>query len=270
MTDFNREVSALRLGRSESIEWTAPDGVRADGVLTYPPDFDPGKKWPLVLEIHGGPTGASNEAFSALPQLMAARGWVVLQPNYRGSDNRGSAFKRGIVPGAGSGPGRDVMAGVEAVKRRGFVDPERVAVGGWSYGGFMTVWMIGHYGGFSAAMAGAAALDLTDMYCLSDLNVMPRHAITGSPWTGGRASLFHAESPLSSVAQIRTPTLILSNTADSRVAVVQSYKLFHALRDLGIETKFVAYPTPGHVPRGPVRDRDVCRRWLDWIAEHFR
>lgn len=259
----------MALGRTEALEWTSEDQVRADGVVTFPPNFDPSRKWPLVLIIHGGPTGSSNESFDGLAQLMAARGWIVFQPNYRGSDNRGNAFQRGIVSGAGSGPGRDVMAGVAALKARGYVDAARIAVSGWSYGGFMTVWMIGHYPGWRAAVAGAAAMDLTDMYALSDLNVMRRHAITGSPWTEGREPRFRAESPLTNAAKIRTPTLLLSNTGDSRVAVTQTYKLFRALQDNGIETRFVAYPTGGHLPVGPIRQRDVYRRWIDWIADHF-
>jgi dipeptidyl aminopeptidase/acylaminoacyl peptidase len=269
LTDFNGGITRMALGRTEALEWTSEDHVRADGVVTFPRDFDSTRKWPLVLIIHGGPTGSSNESFDPLAQLMAARGWIVLQPNYRGSDNRGNAFQRGIVSGAGSGPGRDVIAGVAALKARGYVDTSRVAISGWSYGGFMTVWMIGHYPGWRAAVAGAAAMDLTDMYALSDLNVMRRHAITGSPWTEGRESLFRTESPLTNATKIRTPTLLLSNTRDSRVAVTQSYKLFRALQDNGVETQFVAYPTAGHLPVGPIRQRDVYRRWIDWIAEHF-
>jgi dipeptidyl aminopeptidase/acylaminoacyl peptidase len=269
LTDLNAGTTRMALGRTEALEWTSEDQVRADGVVTFPPNFDPTRKWPLVLIIHGGPTASSNESFDGLAQLMAARGWIVFQPNYRGSDNRGNVFQRGIVAGAGSGPGRDVMAGVAALKARGYVDATRIAVSGWSYGGFMTVWMIGHYPGWRAAVAGAAAMDLTDMYALSDLNVMRRHAITGSPWTEGREPVFRAESPLTSAVKIRTPTLLLSNTGDSRVAVTQTYKLFRALQDNGIETRFVAYPTAGHLPLGPIRQRDVYRRWIDWIADHF-
>jgi len=269
LTDFNAGTARMALGRTEALEWTSEDHVRADGVVTFPPDFDPKGKWPLVLVVHGGPTGSSNESFDPLAQLMAARGWIVFQPNYRGSDNRGNAFQRGIVAGAGSGPGRDVIAGVAALKARGYVDPSRIAVSGWSYGGFMTVWMIGHYPGWNAAVSGAGAMDLTDMYALSDLNVMRRHAITGSPWTEGRELPFRMESPLTNAAKIRTPTLLLSNTGDSRVAVTQTYKLFRALQDNGVETRFVAYPTAGHLPVGPIRQRDVYRRWMEWIAGHF-
>jgi len=99
--------------------------------------------------------------------------------------------------------------------------------------------------------------------------VMRRHAITGSPWTQGREAHYHEESPLSQAARIRTPTLLLSNTGDSRVAISQSYKLFRAIEDNGVETRFVAYPTSGHLPVGPIRERDVYRRWIDWIQDHF-
>jgi dipeptidyl aminopeptidase/acylaminoacyl peptidase len=270
LTDLNGAVAALSLGRTEGIEWPTSDGLRADGVVTYPPDFSTGRSWPLVLYIHGGPTAASNEAFSELAQLMAARGWIVFQPNYRGSDNRGNAFQRAIAAGAGEGPGKDVMAGREALERRGFVDASRIAVSGWSYGGFMTAWMIGRYPtGWRAAVAGAAALDLFDMYSLSDLSVQRRHAITGSPWTEGRERLYRAQSPLTYAAHVRTPTLLLSNTGDGRVAVTQSYKFFHALKDNGVEARFFAYPVAGHFPADPARQKDVYRRWLGWIEERF-
>ncbi len=270
LTDFHAELAALALGRTESLSWKSEDGFVSDGALTVPPDFDPRRRYPLVLAIHGGPTTASNTSFSALAQLMAARGWIVLQPNYRGSDNLGDVHLRGIVAGAGEGPGKDVLAGVAAVKARGIVDAERIAVSGWSYGGFMTGWMIGRYPGlWRAAVAGAAALDLFDMYALSDLNVMPRHAITGSPWTEGREAHYRAQSPLTYASQVRTPTLILSTVGDSRVTVTQSYKLFRALEDNDVTVKFVVYPTSGHWPPGPVRRRDVYRRWLEWIEEQF-
>jgi dipeptidyl aminopeptidase/acylaminoacyl peptidase len=268
LTDFGAPLASLGLGRTEGFEWPTSDGLTADGVLTYPPDFAPSKTWPLVLLIHGGPTAASNEAFSAEAQLFAAKGWVVFQPNYRGSDNRGNAFQRAISAGAGEGPGQDVMAGVEALKKRGFVDGSRIAVSGWSYGGFMTGWLIGRYpDAWRAAVMGAAALDLFDMWSLSDLSAEPRHALTGSPFAD--EAHFREQSPLTHVAKVRTPTLILSNAADARVAVSQSYKFFRALRDRDVDTRFFVYPTGGHMPAGPVRQKDVWKRWMEWIDRRF-
>ena len=270
LTDFHREIAARAIGRSEAVEWAAPDGLRADGVLTLPPDFSPGRRYPLVLVIHGGPTASSTEGFWARVQLLAAQGWLVFQPNYRGSDNLGNAFQRAIAASAADGPGRDIMAGVAALVRRGIVDTTRLAVSGWSYGGYLTAWLLGRYPrAWRAGVAGAAPLSLLDMYDLSDLNVMRRHAITASPWVGDRVPAWLAESPLTHAWKIRAPTLILSNTGDARVAVTGSYMLYRALHDNGVPVRFVAYPGPGHAPADPVRQRDVNRRWVEWLRRYL-
>jgi dipeptidyl aminopeptidase/acylaminoacyl peptidase len=270
LTDFNHEVASYDLGKMEAIEWQGPDGFHEDGIVTYPPDFEPSRKYPLVLNIHGGPNTTSCAVFSDLSQVLAARGYVVFEPNYRGSDNRGNAFQRAIVNDAGAGPGRDVMAGVEGLQKRGFIDPGRMAVSGWSYGGFMTVWLIGHYPVWKAAVAGAPVTDHIDQYNLSDANVQERYSFGGSPWVGRHARAYREQSPITYAAQIRTPTLILSTTGDVRVPVTQSYRLFHALRDNGVETKFIAYPVSSHYPSDPVRSRDVYKRWLAWLDDHLR
>jgi dipeptidyl aminopeptidase/acylaminoacyl peptidase len=184
LTDFNAEVAGRMLGKIETITWKTTDGFTADGIITYPPDFKKEKKYPLVLVIHGGPQSASVERFSMLPQMMAAKGYVTFEPNYRGSDHRGNAYQHAIVKDWGEGPGKDVMAGIEALKERGFVDDKRIAVTGWSYGGYMTTWLIGHYHIWKAAMAGAAVTDWVDMYNLGDSNVQLRYSFDGTPWAG--------------------------------------------------------------------------------------
>jgi dipeptidyl aminopeptidase/acylaminoacyl peptidase len=268
LTDLNHEVAALAMGRTEVIEWPC-ETFTCNGLLTYPPQFSSGRKYPLVLVVHGGPRAASLENFSAQAQLMAAKGWVVFQPNYRGSDNLGSAFQHAIRNDAGAGPGRDVMAGVAAVKTRGFVDESRVAVSGWSYGGYMTTWLIGHYQGWRVAVSGAPVTDWLDQYNLSDGNVGGGMSFGGSPWTGTLIEAYREQSPITYAAKIRTPTLVMQNTGDFRVTVSQGFKLYHALKDNGVETKFIAYPIPGHNAADPVRQRDVQRRWIDWIEQHF-
>jgi dipeptidyl aminopeptidase/acylaminoacyl peptidase len=192
----------------------------------------------------------------------------VFKPNYRGSDNLGNAFQRAIWGDAGAGPGRDVMAGVTELKRRGIVDESRIAVTGWSYGGFMTTWLIGNYSGWRVAVAGAPVTDWEDQYDLGDMNVIARYRLGGSPWTGRRQA-YREQSPISYVHKIRTPTLVMSNVSDFRVPVTQSFKLFRALEDNGVETKFIAYPGRQHFPRDPVRTMDVYRRWVDWVTRHF-
>jgi dipeptidyl aminopeptidase/acylaminoacyl peptidase len=270
LTDFHHAVAALDLGKVESIAWPGPDGFRENGVLIYPPGFDAAKKYPLVLLIHGGPMAASTEAFSAWAQLIAAHGYVVFQPNYRGSDNMGAAFQRAVFGDAGDGPGRDVMAGLEAVQRRGFVDAGRLAVTGWSYGGYMTTWLIGHHHVWKTAIAGAAVTDWSDAYNLSDLRVYGHYVVGGSPWTDDHDRAYRAQSPINYARQIKTPTLIVATTGDARVPVTQSHRLYHALRDNGVPVKFIAYPVAGHFPADPVRQKDVMRRWVAWLDEHLR
>lgn len=269
LTDFNHDIAALQLGKTESIEWKGPDNYTQDGVVTYPPDFTAGQKYPLVLFVHGGPRSASKDAFSSRSQLMAAKGWVVFEPNYRGSDNLGNAFQSAIWNDAGAGPGRDVMSGVEVLKKRGFVDEQRMAVSGWSYGGYMTTWLLGHYPGWKAAVAGAAVTDWMDQYNLGDSNVRRGAAFGGSPYLENRMASYIEQSPITYAHKIRTPTLILSNTGDYRVTVTQSYKLYHVLKDNGVTTQFIAYPIPGHSPADPVRQRDVDRRWLAWLEKYL-
>ncbi|MGD0573401.1 MAG: S9 family peptidase [Sedimentisphaerales bacterium] len=269
LTRFNEPIAALALGNVEAIEWQGPDGWHEDGILIYPPDFAPGNKYPLVLLIHGGPEWATTEAFNEWGQLIAAHGYVVFRPNYRGSDNLGNAYETAIVNDTGDGPGRDVMAGLAAVEQRGFVDTNRIAVTGWSYGGYMTVWLVGHYQVWKTAIAGAAVTDWLEDNSLSDCGVQDRYLLGGSPWVGDRAKTYVEQSPITYAANIRTPTLILSDTGDERVPITQSYKLYHALRDNGVPTKFIAYPTSGHHPKDPVRYRDIYRRWIEWLDQYL-
>lgn len=269
LTSVNASITSLSLGRTERVTWTSPDGLRPDGVVTYPPDFTNGKRYPLVLLVHGGPTGSSLEGFASRAQLFAAEGWIVLQPNYRGSDNLGNAFQAAIATNPGDGIGADVIGGVRTLIRRGIVDTTRIAVSGWSFGGYVSAWMLGHYNIWRAAVVGAAATDFFDMYALTDLNVQLRHALSASPYTGNREAYFRAQSPLTYATRIRAPTLILHDVYDQRVVIGQSYKLFHALKDNGVPTEFVAYPIAAHSPGDPVRSRDVTRRWIDWISRQF-
>ena len=270
LTGFNAALEALELGKTESVQWVGADGLKQDGVITYPPGFDPAKKYPLVLYIHGGPRSASKEVFSRT-QLLAARDWVVFEPNYRGSDNLGNAFQAAIWNDAGAGPGRDVMSGVDMLKKRGWVDESRMAPTGWSYGGYMTTWLLGNYPeAWRAAVAGAAVTAWMDQYNLGDANVRRAASLGGSPWTDPRRMQAAIEqSPMHYAARIKAPTLILSNTGDYRVPVTQSYELYHSLRDRGIPTQFIAYPLGGHSPADPVHSRDLDRRWIAWLEKYL-
>lgn len=270
LTHYNDSIAALRLGRVESIEWTGSNGFAEDGVLTYPPDYDAAKEYPLVLNIHGGPNSASLTSFNIFSQILAARGSIVFSPNYRGSDNLGEAYWHAIVDDSGAGPARDVIAGIGAVRKHVKIDAGRIGVSGWSYGGYMTTWLIGHYHVWKAAVAGAPVTNLIDEYSLADNGVGWRYSIGGSPFTGKFGEHYREQSPLTYAWDVTTPTLLLHDTRDARVPITQSYEFFRALRDRGTPVKFYAYPVAGHFPADPVRARDVYRKWADWFDRYFK
>jgi dipeptidyl aminopeptidase/acylaminoacyl peptidase len=201
---------------------------------------------------------------------MATHGYVVFSPNYRGSDNLGNAYQHAIWNDAGDGPGRDVVAGIDALKKLGFIDANKIGVTGWSYGGYMTSWLIGHYQIWKAAMAGAPVTDEYDEYNLSDGNVSDRYGFKGSPYVGDNLKDYRAQSPITYAAQMKTPTLIMHDTGDARVTITQGYSLFHALKDNGVPVKFLAFPVAGHFPGDPVRQMDVYRHWVEWMDQYLK
>ncbi len=274
LTNLNAAFDGLKLGRVERVTWKGSEGQLEDGVLTYPPDAQPGHKLPLVLVIHGGPTAASGEAFNARNQLLAAEGYLVFNPNYRGSDNLGDAYAHSILNDMGEGPGRDVMAGIESLKTKGLVDSARMAVTGWSYGGYMTSWLLGRYpDAWRAGMAGAPVTDLADQYALSDGNQSWRLSLWEGveAFDGGKGeAAFRAQSPISLAKNITAPTLILTMNQDFRVPPAQSYKLYRILKDRGREVKFYAWPQRGHGPATPARQRQVNQLWVDWVTSHMK
>jgi dipeptidyl aminopeptidase/acylaminoacyl peptidase len=269
LTDKNAGLADLSLGRSETVSWKGPGNRTLDGVLTYPVDFHAGQRYPLVLYVHGGPNSSSRERFSLMPQALATHGWLVFEPNYRGSDNSGNAFFASIYKDAGHGPGEDVMSGVEYLKKRGLVDPNKMAVTGWSYGGYMTTWLAGHYPVWKAAVAGAPVTDWVEMYDLSDGNVTTSYQTGASPYVGDGMALNRRQSPASSVTKIKAPMLIMCDTGDFRVPIAQSFGLYRALKDNHVTTEFWAIPTGGHFPGDPIQQMDVYSRWIEWLTRYL-
>lgn len=269
LTDYNSEISKMTFGKTETIRWEN-DGLKHCGIITYPANYEKDKKYPLVLVVHGGPNAASVEMFSRLSQILANEGYFVFEPNYRGSDNLGAEYKLAIVQDAGDGPGRDVMAGLEKLKATGMIENDKIGVSGWSYGGYMTVWLAGHYSGWKAAVAGAAVTDWVDQYNFSDGNVGRAAAIGGSPFVGENMKKYIAQSPITDAKNIKAPTLILANTADPRVPITQSYKLYHTLIDNGTITKFMGWPIPAHNATDPVTQMEQARLWLNWMNTYLK
>jgi dipeptidyl aminopeptidase/acylaminoacyl peptidase len=272
LTNFHQEMKSVRFGKVETVSWKS-DEFTPNGILTFPPDFDPTKKYPLVVEPHGGPRSTSKESFNTSTQLKAAHGYIIFQPNYRGSDNMGYRFSESINGDAGQGPGRDVMKGLAELKKRSYIDTTNIAVTGWSYGGFMTTWLIGNYQGWKCAVAGAAVTDWFDEYTQSDNGSMDRfeHGKGKSPFTDKKVKEnWVKNSPITYAENVKTPTLILSNTGDERVPISQSYTYFRALQDNGIESKFIVFPIAGHIPTDPIRTKEMNRYILDWLDKYLK
>ncbi|MGH8250568.1 MAG: S9 family peptidase [Steroidobacteraceae bacterium] len=271
LTRFNDRIAALQLGDAKTIKWRN-DGFDQGGVLIYPADFKEGQKVPLVVNIHGGPEGTSTEAFDLFDQIMAGQGWAVFKPNYRGSTSQGEVFQSAVVNDPADGPGRDIMAGVAAVRALGVVDGDRVAVSGWSYGGYMTAWLIGHYQGWRSAVVGSAITNYLDWYDLSCCGIWASTILGGSPWLKNNAARYWQASPVAYADKVKTPTLIFAHTGDPVSPVTMSYNLYNALRDNGVPVEFIVYPIGGHWPvaSDPVNERDTYRRWIGWFEQHFR
>lgn len=271
LSNNNAWTSAYQIAKSEPFEWMTDIGIKADGVLTYPLNYMAGQKYPLVLDIHGGPVSSSTWDLTgieggSLDQLLAARGYFVFRPNYRGSDNLGDAFLQAIVGDMASGPGKDNLAAVDALRKTGIIDESKIFVSGWSGGGLQTSWLVGHASFWRAAVSGAAVNDQFEQTTLSDINEAFNLAFFNVlPYTKEGRAAYDAESPITYVDNMKTPLLILSDTRDQRVPVPQAYMLYHALKERGVPVQFTAFPRPGHFPTDPVGMEQVMRAWVGWI-----
>ena len=270
LTHYNDAVAAHALGATRTITWHGAGGFVDDGVLTAPVNAVAGKRYPLMVLIHGGPTATSTESFGGLTQLMAAHGWYVFQPNYRGSDNLGHRFAQATVPYITSAPGRDVLDGVDAVEKLGIVDTSRIGVSGWSEGGLLTSWLIGHDHRWRAAMSGAAVNDWIGYGDMTDAKDFTPSFIGPSPWTSASMrALYTSESPLTYASDVKTPTLIMTDAGDFRVPTPLAYEFYHAVRATGTPVEMVVIPVNGHNPSDPLHREERTHRWVDWFVTHF-
>lgn len=273
LTNVNAWAARYALGKHETIAWNS-HGMRVFGVLVYPPDYDAlragGRKLPLVLYIHGGPTSASTTSFG-MPDVLAAHGWIVFSPNYAGSDNESIAFADSIVPHVTSVAGPTIEDGVDAVLKRTSADPARIGVSGWSAGGMMTSWLITHDTRWKAAVDGAAVDDFLGLGYLSDSKGYLQSLIGANPWTEpSRMTIYRDESPSTYADRVKTPTLILTDASDFRVPTPLSYEFYHSIRATGTPVKLVVWPVVGHFPSDPVRSEDVFRQWEAWFVDHLK
>jgi dipeptidyl aminopeptidase/acylaminoacyl peptidase len=279
LTHFNDFIDRLTLGRIAPVTWDGPDGFREYGVLTYPPEMIAGRRYPIVVDVHGGPGlseieslgGASYGGDWPIAQLIAARGYLVFAPNYRGSDDAGNAFLLAIVGDTVVGPSSDIMAGLAAVKALPQADAARVAVCGWSYGGLLTSWLIGHDTRWRAAVSGAAVNVEAQSYDLSVSNVQDRYYQAGStPYVNEGMKHYEEVSPIAYAANVVTPTLIWGTTRDPVVPITMSYAFYHALKDNHRRVKFVVFDAATHGPDAPRNTEELTDMWLDWLDRYVR
>ena len=273
LTNFNSRFAAYKYPRSVEVQWHAPDGQADDGILTYPDGYQPGKRYPLVVYTHGGPEAASTEDFDVLEigplrDLFAARGFLVLEPNYRGSDNLGNTHEHAIYRDPGAGPDSDVISGIRMLQKKGIVDDSRIAAVGHSYGGYMTTWLISHQHFWRCAVVADGAVDWTEEYELSGAGNMAwtRDSLGGSPWDKQSADLYRTGSPMTYAGDITTPTLIISGTDDPTVPITESFALYHALSSRGVPVSFMGIPGAHHMPQDPVHLELYFKAIDDWVA----
>ena len=257
-------------GRSESIHWWN-EGMEIQGWLLYPVNYDPSKRYPMVVSVHGGPGAAEKpfwpEAFFNLA-LLSDQDCFVLFPNPRGSFGAGEAFAAANVKDFGYGDFRDILAGVDYVVKTLPVDDHRVGIAGWSYGGYMTMWAVTRTNRFRAAVAGAGIADWQSYYGENDIGQWMIPFFGASVYDD--PAVYAKSSPITFIKNVKTPTLILVGDRDGECPAPQSFEFWHALKTLGVETRLVVYPDEGHMIWQAEHERDVTKRTLEWFEQHLK
>ena len=256
-------------GEGKSITWKT-DGREVQGWLIYPKDFDPTKKYPMVVSVHGGPSYAILSDWPsthdyALP--LSAAGYFVFQPNPRGSYGQGEAFTRGNVKDFGYGDFKDILEGVDEVLRIAPVDPNRLGLFGWSYGGYMTMWGVTQTNRFKAAVAGAGIMNWQSYYGENDIDQWMIPFFGKSVYDD--PDVYAKSAPITFIKKVKTPTLVVVGDSDGECPTPQSYEFWHALKTLGVETQLVVYDHEGHMFSSTKHQRDVTQRMLAWFNSHL-
>jgi dipeptidyl aminopeptidase/acylaminoacyl peptidase len=271
LTDFTAQVADWNVGSAEIVSWKSQDGTTIEGVLRKPADYDAGKKYPLLVIIHGGPTGVSDPTFSPgdsyYPiQTWLARGALVLQPNYRGSAGYGAAFRALNVRNLGVGDMWDVMSGVDSLIAKGIVDPAKLGSMGWSQGGYISAFLTTNTDRFKAISVGAGISDWSTYYVSTDITPFTRQYLHATPWDD--PAVYAKTSPMTNIKKAKTPTLIQTGSNDKRVPPPDSFELYRGLQDQHVESRLITYTGYGHGITKPKSNRAVMQANLDWF-NHF-
>ena len=251
-------------GKTEKLHWRS-DEYNVEGWLMYPVNYDPAKKYPMVVSVHGGPAAAKKPAWPGAfdMSLLSSQGYFVFFPNPRGSFGSGETFTKANVKDFGQGDLRDILLGVDDIIRTLPVDPNRLGIAGWSYGGYMTMWAITQTHRFHAAVAGAGIANWQSYY---GQNLIDQWMI---PYFGSTAynqpQVYARSSPINFIRNVSTPTLIAVGDSDAECPAPQSYEYWHALKTLGVKTQLVVYPNEGHAIRKPEHIQDLLDRTINWF-----
>ncbi len=269
LTQANKELlDEVRLADYEEVQFKSKDGTAVEGFIVKPPGFSPELKYPALLRIHGGPVSQYDKSFSFEDQLFAANGYVVVLPNPRGSSGYGQDFSRAIFADWGNKDTQDVLAGVDHAIAQGYVDADRLGVGGWSYGGILTNYVISQTDRFKAAISGAGGALWTGFYG-HDHYQLEYEVELGLPWKN-REVWERLSSAYYNVEKITTPTLYMGGAEDWNVPIIGSEQMYQALRRLGRKTQLVVYPGQHHGIRKPTYQKDRYQRYLAWYDRYVK
>jgi dipeptidyl aminopeptidase/acylaminoacyl peptidase len=271
VTDTNPQARDLLSFKKEPVSWKGPDGMQIDGLLIYPQGYRSGQKVPLVLNVHGGPAGTHSNTCTVASRLypwalFAQKGWAILLPNPRGSGGYGEAFRAANRRDWGGKDYQDLMAGVDAMIERGIADKDRLAVCGWSYGGFMTSTIVTKTDRFRAAAVGAGVTDLISMAGTCDIPEFNRSYFDSWPWQDPQFYVDH--SAVLHAGSVKTPTLVVHGEKDERVPPSQGWEFYTALKKVGVPTDLLLLPRTPHGPREPRLLKSVHEWHLDWLGKY--
>jgi dipeptidyl aminopeptidase/acylaminoacyl peptidase len=261
-------ASEAPVGQTDAIRWKSADGMDIEGLITYPVGYEKGRRVPMVVMVHGGPTGVFTRSFVGMPgpypiPAFAERGYAVLRVNPRGSSGYGRTFRYANLKDWGGGDYRDIMSGVDHVISLGIADPNRLGIMGWSYGGYMTSWVITQTKRFKAASVGAGVTNLMSFTGTADIPGFVPDYFGGEYWDV--FDRWRSHSAMFNVKGVTTPTLIQHGEADVRVPISQGYELYNALVRQNVATKMVVYPRQPHGFTEPKMTKDAMERNLEWF-----
>jgi dipeptidyl aminopeptidase/acylaminoacyl peptidase len=271
VTAFNRLFTERDLPRGRTYKWKSDDGAEVEGILLYPPGKFGAKNLPMLTLIHGGPEAADLNSFGAnwydWAAMAASRGYLVFRPNYRGSTGYGDKFELQVSPNIVSTPGNDILTGVDALVKDGIANADKLTVGGYSYGGYMTNWLITQTTRFKAAVSGAGAVEHIVNWGNDDLTFDDAWYLGGTPWEVPKT--YNQEAAIFQISKVKTPTHIVGGAIDIRVYIGEQYLLERALHTLGVPSTLLIFPGEGHgLTKNPWHGKIKVREELKWLEKY--